>query len=261
MHALLALSAAHLRYSKREEHEKYATYAAYHQNFALRYFRTAILDITKENCAAIFSAAALFSLITMASISHPVEAASEDSVTSLDDILALVVLTRGVRDILEPVKAWIQLTPLANMIHGYKLLDYAACVLPEEAQLQLTKLHEMVTSSTAQSPSAHACADAMAHLEKSFKDRIFLINIGEPETGGVMRWMTEISSDFFSLLRSRDVTAMIIFAHYVILVQNLETRWVSSNQGFKVYLLRMYCTARLPVGTTWLHCNQARYAA
>jgi hypothetical protein len=224
MHALLALSASHLSYLRTEEHQRYATLSSHHQNLVLTAFRSIMLDVTAENCTAVFAVAAILSILSLTAISLPVNKQPGHLEASVDDILQSFIFTRGVRDVLRPAWGWIRASPVSVVIEGNILPNYDDFDLPPPIRVRLGDLKHMLETLCDRSvPSALTIA--LSELEKVFKDILFLNTGTELEMGVIIKWMAAVPSDFILLIRSRNTAALILLAHFVILFDLLKTKW------------------------------------
>lgn len=117
MHSILAIAAFHLTavHAEKHQHQSYWVRATYHQNEAMRLFRQQTVNINDENCHAIFMTASLLILSVFASSSARVAAPSHSS-SSLDNLLAVFHLIRGMNGILNAYEGVIHKGLLGEMM-------------------------------------------------------------------------------------------------------------------------------------------------
>ena len=118
MHGLLALSALHLAYVNRDEADvrgRYLTLADKHQGIAVTELRNELSKtLEPESADALFALAAVISVSSMAR-SCAVPAVMEvPGALTVDDIAELLVLTRGIRDIIGQTIEYIKQGPMTG---------------------------------------------------------------------------------------------------------------------------------------------------
>jgi hypothetical protein len=236
MHGLLAFSAAHLRYVESENSRKWATICSQHHNCALPGFRAALINLSEENCKAVFSMAALCSTMSMANLSHHTNGDPVDTSPSLEDIIQLFVLTKGVRDVLTPAWEFIVSSPLIYMRNGSGMQDYHLVSLPDDIVLQFQRLRAIVDSHCVDDSSKMTCSTAITDLEKCFKGVAFQSLKGVNEAGILLKWTTMVSPGYISMMRQRQVPALVILAHWVVVMGWLK-HWYLQGWSRKAWNL------------------------
>ena len=133
MHIMLSISALHLAYLRPAERSKYLGLSSRHQQHGIHQLSGTIQNITKENIIPVFLTSALLPVACLADMTlgrHNPEAPP-----TLDDLLSLFGMTRGVRDILYPVWPWLSepdIQPIIEpIIDRYILHDNESLSLPE----------------------------------------------------------------------------------------------------------------------------------
>jgi hypothetical protein len=121
MHGLLALSALHLAYQHPEEAVRYLRLCDKHQSIALGRFRSILSssEFDVERADALFGLAAVISVSSMARSSALFEHDSDEKVISMDEVVELFILTRGVRDVIHLAHQHISRGPLAELFEGH----------------------------------------------------------------------------------------------------------------------------------------------
>src|SRR2546423_3207086 len=66
MHGLLALGALHIGHDRPQEKDSYTAVALRHYNVALPLFRTALKQVTEDNCNALFAFSAILIVLSLA---------------------------------------------------------------------------------------------------------------------------------------------------------------------------------------------------
>ncbi|KAK5187947.1 hypothetical protein LTR16_009117, partial [Cryomyces antarcticus] len=84
---------------------------------------------------------------------------------SIDDIVELFVLTRGVREVVKPSTVWINNGPLKPMLYGHVFPEFAERALPDSLQLHFDDLRDMVRDHRIDLAVQRFCVEALAELE------------------------------------------------------------------------------------------------
>lgn len=242
MHMMLALAALHLKYLRPAEREKYGTISLRHQHHTTQQFQASITNITKENIIAIFLTSSMLSVVCMANLSlaRPEEG---DQQPSVDDIVAVFFLTRGIRDILYPIWDWLSdpaIQPLlAPILQSYTLDANERYDLPLELAQRTDQLHKVLLEQYTgyHDASKEACHFALLELEKVFRDVVHLPS-EEPnnhnpdwkkradlELGVLMKWQTSVSATYVNLMKRGHPAALVILAHWVMLIKHTPNKW------------------------------------
>jgi hypothetical protein len=266
MHGLLALSAFHLCHLRPLEKNKFVALANHHQGLALSHFRPVLPSITEDNCKPAVCMAIVLSVIGLSALSRPRDSKSDSSdlhTSSFNDILGVFSLTRGVAGVLVPAQAWLQHSPINVMFHNWQLDSYDAIHLPGELQSRFNTLkHEIVPSLVADATSnLEPCLAALDQLIEIYKEIQFystptntskhpVKHPMELEIGILLKWTTNVPTEFVTLLRQQHTAALIILAHYVITMMSLGDRWFLRNWSENA--LQMIKEVIDPSGLPWL---------
>ena len=274
MHGILMFAAAHLRYLRPHEDQRFASLTRYHQERGLASFHYALMEINSENCGAVFAFASMLSIVSMTAITMPRkhhhsergnntnnrnnsnDNDENDPPTTLADIDELMVITRGVRDVIEPAYPHMTSMPLRIMFGCYNLDDYNSVSLPTELASRVRSLSSMIHQfcSPANNPdAASACQAALADLERIYKDRLFLRE-NVDEIGVILKWIVIVPGAFLALVKAADTAALIVFAHYVMLLRLLHDRWYL--QGMAERMMGAIERSIAPRGLVWLRWPQ-----
>jgi hypothetical protein len=224
MHGILACSALHLAYSEPEQEQTHIIRAATHQNHAMPLFRSAIANPNDENCYAILAFSHLLVIYSFASEKQ-------------DDRLFLVAPDR-----LEVLPSWLyflragcemlcsvwhqlETGPVRALVSAWEvpiiisddskasLVDYFFSIIPSRSSEDAWTEEE-----------CKIYRDAAVELELAFSCTRAL---GQTFTtwDALRIWPIRISVDYMNLLGTRHPGALILLAHYCILLQKLEPQW------------------------------------
>jgi hypothetical protein len=249
-HGILACSALHLAHLQPDNRRRYQMSAACHQARALPQFRAAVANLTRENCNAILAFSQLLIVHCFAS-----EQADEDLMlvkgkqdSGLPDWLQVI---RGSCAMFSAVWSYMQTGILSSLIEEGMQEEEALSIIPENpahaARLR-TLLALPFFGKSPLVPLANAESDVKLTWYSSALlslCRAFVRATAAKEKGiftmwtAVNIWPARISMEYLDLLAAREPAALVLLAHYCVLLEPLEQAWYMS--GFRKRLLsRIY---------------------
>ncbi|KAJ8103614.1 hypothetical protein POJ06DRAFT_242448 [Lipomyces tetrasporus] len=217
MHGLLALSAFHLVRLNSADNVRivYMEIARRHQVLSLCSFRPETDNITTLNCDAVFAFSGILSVIAFAS-SQCTEI--EQGMTPVEEVLQAFGLIRGVSEILRTSWDWIgkgQLAPLVQNM-GTRIADS----VPPDVRAALDHLDE-INNDNLDSEAKSVYYSAIHELRVSFEK---LCSKCE-QVRTALAWSSAVSPAFIALLKSRQPIALVILAHYCVILRRLDGCW------------------------------------
>ncbi|KAH9827807.1 Sterol uptake control protein 2-like protein 3 [Teratosphaeria destructans] len=236
LHGLLALSALSLASLRPAESARYLSLCDKHQSIALAQFRAALAgEITMDVAAALFALSSCISISSMARACARVAAQPPPKAVSLDEIVEMFVLTRGVRDVIGIAHDLIIQGPLAPMFAGHEMPEAqkSRVFLPPPAQTRLDELQTMLHQHCANElPNLTVCSEALRELKDIYRNcQYFHTTPGGVQSGHVVRYTTCVSPDFVSLMQNRYPPALIILAHWAVSTMVVKAAWYTTNWG------------------------------
>jgi hypothetical protein len=247
MHGILACSALHLAYLNPTESERYQLIAAYHQNRALPAFRSAIANANKDTCNALFSFSQLLIIHCFVSEGQDGDLlfVREKDELGLPDWLHII---RGNCTIFKSIWKFIEngpLTPLKmERIDGEHLSpvpekpQYARRLSGLLAAISFPRKNRIAQQVTEAPPSP--LPDALLELSRAFsKAHAARSRSVFTMWTALYIWPAQVSQDYLDLLKDRDPAALILLAHYCILLKPLDSHWYMSGYS-KRLLSRIY---------------------
>lgn len=217
MHGILALSALHLARTAPEpsRHAAYLNRAVAHQNQALALFRELLSDVNEGNAKAMFAYA---NIVIAYTSGFPHTPDVQDPWTCIDDLYQVLVLTCGVQQVIKSSSEFLNHSTFASILQ----VDETRAPLPEDAATAIQHLHE-----------ANQICHARDETHETETYTVTIENIAEmlswvygaTTTVIAGRWAIKLPSRFLDLLREREPLALVILAHYGVLLQHLKHRW------------------------------------
>jgi hypothetical protein len=251
-HGILACSALHLAYRRPLERRRYQLMAACHQSIALPEFRLTIAKPTKENCTALIAFSQLL-IIHCFAAEDPDEnllLVGGKHESGLPDWLQII---RGSCTIFSPIWEFVRDGPHAPLFEERNLRmlnEPLPPVLqnPEHARqlyrlIYLTDFGNSSSSSVAEKVSqgyVSSLPGALLELSVAFSKAQVAMERGFFTVSTALHiWPARVSQGYLDLLKERDPAALVVLAHYCILLKPLESNWYMS--GFRERLLtRIY---------------------
>ncbi|KKA24020.1 C6 transcription factor [Rasamsonia emersonii CBS 393.64] len=219
MHGLLALSALHLIHLNKgsERCKDYVELATSHQTLALALFRKELNNINPSNCQALFA----FSSIATVLAFGFAQSTGVQSLPPIDEMLQIFNLCRGIHGILETAREWIKNSWVSDLLAFGRSAEPGS--IPPDVRDKIaavSKLNADLGRTGFSVDEQAVCEDAISELTVSF-EKIY----SGIDAVTVFRWPIFLKPLYISLLRDRRPMAIVILAHYCILLHMLDNRW------------------------------------
>ncbi|KUJ10496.1 uncharacterized protein LY89DRAFT_262682 [Mollisia scopiformis] len=243
LHGMLALGALHLAYLNPAKRESYSILASHHYDLAIGPFHRATKSVTPDNANQIFAFSTLLVVINYASDRSPELIFPFADGEAHDGLSNWMVDLRGCGIIFETASAHvIEQGPLGFLItQGKRLqevLSTGAQPTPEDDRSlarikdEVLNLTSVKTSTTVEEMEAYH--DAIERL------RALLAASTQPLDSVIKRavcsiWPSRVSDTFVRLLSEKRPPAMIILAHYCLLLRGLEECWYMERRGVNLF--------------------------
>jgi hypothetical protein len=219
MHGILALSALHLARvgSDTSRRASFLNRAVSHQNQALALFRGLLGDVNEGNAKAMFAFAGIVVIYTFGFPNTPDE---QDHWACVDDLYQVLVLTRGVQQVIHSPRDYRDF--LWDSDFGPILqVEEVLGVLPDQAVAALRRLHEANERCGHVDHEFQVYKGAIENLE----EMLSWVYGGLRANTIAGRWAIKLPSRFMELLREREPLALVMLAHYGVLLRCLQHRW------------------------------------
>ncbi|KAM5482330.1 hypothetical protein McanCB56680_003699 [Microsporum canis] len=224
MHGLLALAALHIIECSdpddEESHRKYSALANRHQSLALNAFRPQLDNISSSNCHAVFAFSSLIAALAFAfsksgrntQPADPVEQAVQD-----------FYLFRGVDKVLHTQWTRIVKGKLGALVR--RPADSGAVYpLSKDVIDHLDYLHGCNGDS-----AAHIFAEDRAVYNHAIRELRMSFERSPSSWEGVFRWPMVVPETYLGLLHTRKPMALVILAHYCVILSRLDMCWWSEG--------------------------------
>lgn len=218
MHGLLAVSALHLARTSKDPPSRsaYLTRAVAHQNQALALFREILGDINESNAKAMFAFA---SMVVVYTFGFPAPPDVQDPWTSIDDLYQVLVLTRGIQQVIRSPAEYLSTSTFAPILQ----VEPVSAPLPADAAATINQLHEANEVCGSRNES-HETEIYTATID-NVAEMLGWVYGGMTASVIAGRWAIRLPARFMELLREREPMALVMLAHYGVLLQAMRHRW------------------------------------
>jgi hypothetical protein len=251
LHGLLACAAIHL--SSEQLHPiEYIVRATNHQKLAMPIFRAAISNPTTDNCHAVLAFAHLLVIYSFAAENEDERLFLADG-DSLELVPSWLFFIRSGCSMLCSVWETILSGPVQNLANSWDipilvledyrtpLIGHLLSAIPPQDSHYAWSLEE-----------CHIYHEATTELGLAFGASV----VGELcTTWDVLRlWPLRVSTDYFRLLNSHHPGALILLAHYCLLIRKLDAKWYLKGRAKRLLSAitkfldsRWQCYIRVPL--------------
>lgn len=229
MHSLLAISCLHLARQSTDRSAYYPTIAAAHQDKALPAYRSIISDLERSRTEQKGRAMVAFTkLTTIYAVLSPISADSQLSKASraLAHLTESFSLLRGAREIVAVVGDSVggcTMTSLTGAVSGGMNLS----LNPEDARLAILKpsiSRDLGVSPLAADDRSQVSSNALYLLRRCFA-MLFLPSKPVSINRALHIWVEWIPNTYLEALSELQSGALVVLAHWCILLKRAETEW------------------------------------
>ncbi|KAH6618832.1 hypothetical protein C7974DRAFT_378985 [Boeremia exigua] len=217
MDTIFSLTSLHLAVveDKRESAEELVRVAMFYQDNAIARLRSAINDLSPENCDAIFITSIMIMVCTIVSALLQ-DHGNGSALSTVKAMLQLTDLLHGIKSVLSVSREWIVKTPVACILRSGVALNSKSLQLPLE-----DLRHANATQSKGERCLMYA--HTIDVLESSLR---------EPRSA--LSWIITVHPDFLSALREEDPLALAIFMLWGVLLHHLGDMWWAQFSGTRL---------------------------
>lgn len=227
LHQILAISARHLAQLHPQSRQAYSIRASQHQSLSLGGMRVALANISPDNCHALFAASSLLFISSLAALSAT-QPVVEGPRPTVDDLVDIFLLMKGVGSVLQSSQALLRSGPLA-------LLFMRASA--NHTSVTITRVTQALKDFSAQTVETKF-ADAVGPIIRAEVDHLATairesaIQTESPEYRTVSVWPLLMSDDLIPLLRQRNQAALALLSYYCVLFHAAELQGYWFMQGW-----------------------------
>ncbi|GKZ63057.1 hypothetical protein AnigIFM49718_010788 [Aspergillus niger] len=228
LHGLLALSALHIARAKDPTSgTRYFSIALEHQNRAIALFRPIVPSIDRDNSHPIFVFASL--LLQLAFAIPPCSPLVETH-DPVQDLVQAFTLCRGLREIWGASWQWVKEGKLADVFT--QVDDTKHWPLPETTEVALSQLKYL--NETRGKRSGDHDTECYGAAINHLKDMMEIYQDKPRRVELALRWPFGLESRFLKLLKERDPMALVILAHYCLVLHHFRHHWWMEGWSLRV---------------------------
>jgi len=218
MHALLGFSALHKATLQPSQARVLRTCAVDHLDKALVLYREHGQRSTAENANAKFVFTWLVALFAYA---------IPPSVPPIDAITELFLLVKGIDTVLGETWFWVSQGPFAQVLAAGPqtpiTMPAASHILPENFDVGLNHLDYMLGIEIMMPDDRRTCALILGELKQAYD--VVLRQQGNCSVSSILCFPKQDSAPYSQLIKRRVPQALVILAHYCVLLDVLDSRW------------------------------------
>ncbi|EXJ62543.1 hypothetical protein A1O7_02981 [Cladophialophora yegresii CBS 114405] len=232
LRGILAVSAFHLAYLYPERKAEYELIGTRHQSLGLTEFQETLAHVDETNCHALFAFSCLLIVLAFAS------SAKEKPEDFTRDVLHWFYLLRGANIVLNMHHETIRCSFLKPLLDEMAHMETTAAYRFPDTD-QITKLFRVCNSPEHDKETAQAIDLAIHSLLSTFVQASLLKTRGDGTVLATFVWPINLPPRFLDLLSEKQPEAMVILAHYCVLIHwgesIKEDTWFIS--GWAEYML------------------------
>lgn len=224
MHNILALSAVHNAHVRPNDKLLYRRLAAHHQCEAANGFRVAVQNISLENSTAVCTSAGI-TILSELGLFH--QSQGEDPI---HELLIKFNLIRSVIPLWQS-SLHLLLTNRDSLILLKRDENEVDDAIPGDATMALMKLEELVRTLSATEQDKKVYRHAVKLLSWDFS----LIFAQSRDFAQALRWGDMVNERYIELVKRKEPMALIILAHYCVLLFHATEQWCFEGWAGKVF--------------------------
>ncbi|KAK3988743.1 sterol uptake control protein 2 [Cladorrhinum sp. PSN332] len=227
LHQILAISAYHLAYLRPESCQQYCLRASQHQNVAIKTMRDELSTVTPENCHALLVASGfLFTSVLAASQFESASAVPAPS-PSVDDLIDVFVLIKGIRGLLDTSETVLAAGPLRELFAVYNVPDKGNLMLDriiKQLDMFLHCLRDIkIDSEDLDQKTTGIMETTTRCLMQMIRDAI--AHCTDPEHRIVTSFPIMMPDEYVPLLRQKNQLALVLLSYYCVILHACELRF------------------------------------
>lgn len=218
LHGILGISALHLAHFKKDLRAHYLSQAQYHYQTALRTATSLLSAISEDTCSALYLFSTICPLFTMGMGPRP----GDFLFFGEHGLAEGLVLFRGMRTLIEAHPDILEKSDLAPML---SVSIRQVLQSPSDDQ-HLQALQQLIEEAASDMSNVQVYLQALEKLARSFpatSSSSARSSQTSPQTAFV--WLYRVSDEFVICLQRRDPIALVILAHFCVLLNDLSHIW------------------------------------
>jgi hypothetical protein len=231
MYGILALAALHIAHDRPQVKDLYTPVALQYYNVAIASFRSALKKVNADNCTALFGFSTILIVLSFAFAQSPSPTQNQSPV---DELIQIFTLLQGVRVVLQSATPWVSKGPLSPLLRRNAVQSSdttrSSSHLPKDFDEALVRLggYNERTYETADSHEMYK------QTIQSLRDCVEKIEANPGDRAAAISWLFFLESSYVSSLKDNQPLALVILAHYGIVLNGLRDSWFVQELGTRV---------------------------
>ncbi|KAL5052163.1 hypothetical protein BDW71DRAFT_6285 [Aspergillus fruticulosus] len=226
MHGILALSALHLAVTSGGNlREQYILISKAHQNQAVLGLASLAGKLKQHHSNAAFT---LSNIMIIFSFALPEIMGQSIGQNPVDELYEVFLSTRKSREVLSNITDWVvngELKPLLQY-------DKAQPKMPDTSRLAIMSLNQLNANLARQGP--HHDKDTYDATIKHLGCSLDKVSRGGETMIVAFQWIFQVPEMYMELFRKRDPFALVILAHYAVILHFLRRHWWMGEWGLRL---------------------------
>lgn len=250
MHGILALASLHLASTKTSapERVRYLRLCDKHQAAALAESRDIMADIPDDVSSALFAFSSLTCLSSLARSVLRANTMPDPKYVSVDEIVEVLVLTRGVREVVAVSVDPIARGPLSPLLYGYEVEDTIRINLPDNIRALFALMQQMLADRCDDKERHTLCSNAVIYLQDVVRNLFYFLQKDTQSVGHIWRWtamvrirklcrkatansLSQIDMGFIRLVQNLYQPALVIMTFFVVTCLLVRHCWYMQDWG------------------------------
>jgi hypothetical protein len=240
MHALMSVTALHMGYLHPDRHDAMIIKASEHHNKSVQQFSAEVPHINTENCHQVYGLVALNIVYVFTAFRQHDKTVGESPGGRSSNILELewIRLIRSIGGVIRPFLVTIMNGPLGPLL-THKLISGIQITDSTPVDLHLQSLRDIWSKNTSLEETEN-CEAALLVLRKVFQfvvDQKKMPDVGldaahcKRDFTAPFAWLHLVPEGFLTLLYQRKPSALVMFAHFGAMVQQIRQHWWLKDWG------------------------------
>jgi hypothetical protein len=243
MHMLLASAALHLAVEGPvEEQERSRTDAARHRDVALSIVQPVLSDMREEYAHSLFAFTGMLGIFSLAFPRFDYDGPTPYSEV-LDQLVEAVTIVRGVPIVMASNWPLMSQGPFKALLRS-GFMDAQVPDAPLHIECALNRIDQTIGSQRIGLGERPALEKTLENLRHCFR----LTNLSRHDAGIAIAWSAMCTPEFLLSLRERSPIALIVFAHFAILLHGIDWTWWARGRG-----RHLACAVKETLPVEWQH--------
>ncbi|GFF38370.1 conserved hypothetical protein [Aspergillus lentulus] len=215
----------------------------YHSQ-SLQLFAPTLEDLIRSDCNAAFSLSLILILFSFAA---PLLVVGDSGMDAIYELYQVCVFVKKMMNFSVGIYGTVKRGVLAPLVH----IDDSVSELSGSPLTAIACLSDLNSRAYDRNPS-HEFQMYQESIDRLVDPLGKLGDPGSHRLSGVFMWVFHVPDRFFQLVQKRDAFALIILAHFCVLLHDLRNHWWMSSWGYKV-IVAIYRTldADLRYSLSW----------